>query len=78
MKILQYKLWFPVLIAFLLLQSCNEWLDLYPEDALVSDEFWMSQEDVESILNNTYGVLSGDVKNLLLRGELRGDCSARV
>lgn len=72
MKILQYKLWFPVLIVFLLLQSCNEWLDLYPEDALVSDEFWMSQEDVESVLNNTYGVLSQDVKNLLLRGELRG------
>lgn len=72
MKILQYKLWFTVLIAFLLLHSCSEWLDLFPEDALVSDEFWMSQEDVESVMNNTYGVLSGDVKNLLLRGELRG------
>jgi hypothetical protein len=53
-------------------QSCSDWLDLLPEDDLVTEEFWMSQEDVESVLSNTYGVLSGEVKRLLMWGELRG------
>jgi hypothetical protein len=52
--------------------SCSDWLNLLPEDDLVSEEFWMSQEDVESVLFNTYGVFAGEVKTLLLWGELRG------
>jgi hypothetical protein len=53
-------------------QSCSDWLNLLPEDDLVTDEFWMSQEDVESVLFNTYGVFAGEVKTLLMWGELRG------
>lgn len=62
-----------LLISLVFLNSsCTGWLDLLPEDDLVSDEFWMSQEDVESVLFNTYGVFAGEVKTLLLWGELRG------
>lgn len=52
--------------------ACSDWLDLLPEDDLVSEEFWMSQEDVESILSDTYADFASQVKTLLLWGELRG------
>lgn len=52
--------------------SCEGWLDLLPEDDLVSEEFWKSQQDVESVLSSSYGVLTSQVKTLLIWGELRG------
>lgn len=59
-------------MTVLALSACSDWLELTPEDDLVSNEFWKSQKDVEAVLFNTYGRLSGEVKNLLLWGELRG------
>ncbi len=59
-------------LVILFMSSCADWLDLLPEDELVSEEYWKSQEDVESVLSNTYAVLAGEVKTLLLWGELRG------
>ncbi len=52
--------------------SCADWLELYPEDSLVSEEYWKSGNDVEAVLANTYGKLARQVKTLLLWGELRG------
>jgi len=60
------------LAAFLSLYSCSEWLNLLPEDDLVSDEYWKTQEDVEAVLASTYGTLTTQAKTMLLWGELRG------
>lgn len=70
MRNFKYVLLFSGILLFS--SSCSDWLNLLPEDDLVSDEFWKSQEDVESVLASTYGVLAGEVKNLLFWGELRG------
>jgi len=72
MKIFRIVIFLSSIALLLGNQACSEWLNLLPEDELVSDEFWMSQEDVESVLSNTYGTFSGEVKKLLLWGELRG------
>jgi hypothetical protein len=65
---------FPIAIVFVagMFSACSDWLELTPEDDLVSSEFWKSQKDVEALLFNTYGRLAGEVKTLLLWGELRG------
>lgn len=60
------------LLFLVTLSSCTNWLELTPEDDLVSNEFWKSQEDVEAVLSNTYGTLAQQTKTLLLWGELRG------
>lgn len=52
--------------------SCSDWLELYPEDSLVSEEYWKSGSDVEAMLANTYGKLARQAKTILLWGELRG------
>lgn len=72
MKLTRYIFLFLIGSILLLNKGCSDWLNLLPEDELVSDEFWMSQEDVESVLANTYGIISNDVKRILLWGELRG------
>ncbi len=72
MKLLRIKLIVVIGSLLVISTSCSDWLNLLPEDELVSDEFWMSQADVESVLSNTYGVISNDVKRILLWGELRG------
>ena len=68
-KIVKYLI--PALMVFSL-SDCSSWLELTPEDDLVSNEFWKSQKDVEAVLANTYGILAQQVKTLLLWGELRG------
>lgn len=68
------KLFIRTLLFFLGMTSfaCSDWLELYPEDSLVSEEYWKSGNDVDAILANTYGKLARQVKTLLLWGELRG------
>ena len=69
-KLIKYS-WI-ILVFSLGLASCSDWLELTPEDDLVSDEFWKSQKDVEAVLANSYNQLAIQVKPLLLWGELRG------
>lgn len=52
--------------------SCSDYLNLLPEDDLVSEEYWKSQEDVDAVMASVYGVLTAQVKTILLWGELRG------
>lgn len=69
-RMIKYILVLTTLLPVLI--SCDDWLELHPEDELVSDEFWTSSEDVNSMLYNTYGKLASEVKTMLLWGELRG------
>ncbi|MCB8995363.1 MAG: RagB/SusD family nutrient uptake outer membrane protein [Bacteroidales bacterium] len=63
-----------ILISFIGLSfsGCSDYLNLLPEDDLVSAEYWKSQDDVEAVIASTYGVLTSQVKTLLFWGELRG------
>ena len=61
-----------VTLSGFLFNACSGWLELTPEDDLVSNEFWKSQKDVEAVLFNSYGQMANQVKTLLLWGELRG------
>ncbi len=58
----------------LLLSSCNDWLSVLPENEQVSDEYWTSKEEVESVLSSGYVYLRSAVPELIDWGELRGGC----
>jgi len=72
MDTFKYKHILVALVFSFLLGACSDWLELYPEDSLVSEEYWKSGNDVEGIIANTYGLMARQVKTLLLWGELRG------
>ena len=56
----------------LLLNSCNNWLTVLPDNEQVSDEYWSSKEEVESVLASGYVYLRNTVPYLIQWGELRG------
>lgn len=57
------------------LASCNDFLEIYPENSLPADKFWATKEDVESELMNGYYVLRNSViGNLIPWGEFRSGC----
>ena len=62
-------------LQMMLLSSCNDWLDLVPEDAVPKQDYWKTKEDVQSALNGIYcGMLTNNVaRNMVLWGELRAD-----
>lgn len=55
----------------LLLNSCKDWLTVLPENEQVSDEYWTSKEEVESVLSAGYVYLRDAVPQLIEWGELR-------
>ncbi|GEC70982.1 Starch-binding associating with outer membrane [Flavobacterium flevense] len=70
-----------IFILFVAASSCNDYLDLRPQDGIVRDEFWKTKEDVQaavigiysSMLSSPPGV--GDLtmtQYLFMHGELRG------
>jgi hypothetical protein len=52
--------------------SCNDWLDLLPNNEQVSDDYWQSKEDVEAVLMSGYYYMRKAVPNMVYWGELRG------
>lgn len=54
------------------LTSCNDWLDLLPNNEQVTDEYWQSKEDVESVVASGYYYMREAVPTLINWGELRG------
>ncbi|MCA1744366.1 MAG: RagB/SusD family nutrient uptake outer membrane protein, partial [Bacteroidales bacterium] len=53
--------------------SCNDWLELYPENAQVSSQYWETKADVEAVLAAGYVRLRGSVDKLFVWGEVRGN-----
>lgn len=55
--------------------SCNDWLELLPEDSVPKQNYWKTKEDVASAMTGVYCSLlnSGLSKNLILWGEIRAD-----
>ncbi|MEN8155841.1 MAG: RagB/SusD family nutrient uptake outer membrane protein [Bacteroidota bacterium] len=60
-------------IPLLFLGSCNDWLDLEPQNALVVEEFWQKREDVEAVLAAMYDNFRANAEESFLYGELRAD-----
>ena len=53
--------------------SCNDWLEIYPQNEQLSDTYWASQEDVEAVLSSGYYYMREMVADKLIPlGELRG------
>lgn len=54
------------------LTSCNDWLNLLPDNEQVTEDYWKSKEDVESVVASGYYYMRTAVPNLIVWGELRG------
>ncbi len=74
-----------IFILFVSASSCDNYLDLRPQDGIVRDEFWKTKEDIQaavigiysSMLNSPPGVSDLTMTQyLFMYGELRGDMIA--
>jgi len=63
------------LVICLTLTSCSDWLNLYPEDEIIEDEFWNSADDVDMMVSGAYRyMLENDVlQRFVYLGEMRSD-----
>lgn len=70
-----------IFILFVSASSCDDYLDLRPQDGIVRDEFWQTKEDIQaavigiysSLLNSPPGVSDLTMTQyLFMHGELRG------
>lgn len=63
------------LISVLVFTSCNDYLEIYPENVQPTDEYWSSKEEVDATLNAGYYYLREAVETYLIPwGELRAGC----
>ena len=55
--------------------ACNDFLTIYPTDKIVLEDFWKSKDDVESVVAESYRLMTQSefMYRLLVWGELRGD-----
>jgi len=58
--------------AICLFSSCNDWLDVLPNNEQVTDDYWKSKEDVESVIASGYYYMRQCVPTYIKWGELRG------
>ena len=58
--------------ATLSLTSCNDWLNLLPDNEQVTEDYWKSKEDVESVVASGYYYMRQAVPTVINWGELRG------
>ncbi len=52
--------------------SCNDWLDVLPNNEQVTDDYWKSKEDVEAVIASGYYYMRTCVPTFIKWGELRG------
>ncbi len=63
-----------MLICSCFLFSCTDWLETDPTSTVVSDDFWVSKDNVESALIAIYQSMQDDeAEQMMLWGELRAD-----
>jgi starch-binding outer membrane protein, SusD/RagB family len=66
------KLYIVFFLGMISLTSCNEWLNILPDNEQVTDNYWKSKEDVEAVLASGYYYMRSSVPSLIRWGELRG------
>lgn len=69
-KIKIYTLLLTIIIGF---NSCNNYLDVLPENDQVADEFWQKKEEVESVIGAMYVKYRGTLRDQIVYGEVRGN-----
>ena len=74
-----------IFTLFIAVTSCDDYLDLRPQDGIIREEFWKTKEDIQaavigmysSLLNSPPGVSDLPMSQyLFMHGELRGDMIA--
>ncbi len=65
------------LILTLTLVGCNDFLEEYPKDGLVLEQYWQNKEDLYNVLSGAYGSMAEMDARLFLNGEIRGDMLAQ-
>jgi hypothetical protein len=61
------------LLILFTLGSCNDWLTVAPENALIKEKFWTKTEDVNAALASTYDAFRDVALESFVWGELRAD-----
>jgi len=64
--------------CLLSVSSCKKWLELQPQDGLVSEDYWQTKEQLKAAVMGCYASMLGGsgmplTKYLFIWGELRGD-----
>lgn len=64
-----------VVMATMMMASCSEWLELYPEGETLLEDYWKSADDIESVLASCYLSMmdSKYLERAIVWGELRSD-----
>lgn len=62
----------PLVAAGGVATSCNDWLDILPNNEQVTDHYWQSKEDVEAVIASGYYYMRQCVPTFIKWGELRG------
>jgi starch-binding outer membrane protein, SusD/RagB family len=65
--IIWHHFWHPFI------NSCNDWLDVEPDDELVKERFWQKTSDVDGALAATYNAMRNASLQSLILGECRAD-----
>jgi hypothetical protein len=77
MKSVYHPLKFKPLLALILVMtwhsSCNDWVDIEPENELIKQEFWKTSDDIMSVMAATYNALRRTTERSFLLGEVRAD-----
>lgn len=66
-------IWLVLIISFLPIVSCEDYLTVAPENDLIKEKFWTKTEDVYSALAASYNALRGTSMKSLILGEVRAD-----
>lgn len=62
-----------LLLALLFTTSCDNWLNLEPENSLIVQEFWQKKSDVDAVMAAMYSTFRETSKASLIWGEARAD-----
>lgn len=57
----------------LALSSCNDWLDLTPENSVTANDYWASESDVASAMTGIYSSWQNAANRMFMHGEMRAD-----
>lgn len=67
------KLYTILLLLTLGFTSCDDYLNVLPENDQVADEFWQNKEEVEAVIGAIYVKYRETIKEQFVYGELRGN-----
>ncbi|MDR0682656.1 MAG: RagB/SusD family nutrient uptake outer membrane protein [Dysgonamonadaceae bacterium] len=67
---------FFILFVSLIFSSCDDWLNLAPEDGVVRDKFWKTKEEVHSAVMGCYASMMED--NVMTRYFIWGEARAEM